>query len=133
MIVFGFGKVTKKVVGLVFERACQYCNSTHLWQLCIIRTWFTLFFIPIIPYSKRYCVVCPNCGSFVELTEAQFEEMKLSVNTGKSQSEGFTKEGEPFGKEPNREVPDHIKYAGKTQTQINYLKEMEALKKGGEN
>lgn len=115
MIIFGWGKVTKKIIGSAFQHTCNYCNSTSIWHLCIMRTWITLFFIPVIPYGKRYCVTCPNCGSYMELTEEQFEKMKLNIviapgNTNSSDMEGS------------------LKYHGKTETQINYLKQMEEYK-----
>ncbi len=118
MIIFGFGKVTKKVIGNLIEKSCQYCNQTSLWQLCLIRTWFTLFFIPVIPYGRRYAVVCPRCGSYMALSKEQFEEMKASIQG--SQGEDFSKSG--------ASISDDIKYAGKTPTQIAYIKQMEAYK-----
>jgi len=30
---------------------------------------FTLFFIPIFRFSKRYFITCPNCGTVYELTK----------------------------------------------------------------
>lgn len=112
MIIWGWGKITKKFIGSAFYRTCNHCNTTQSWQLCIIRTWFTLFFIPIIPYKKRYCVTCPNCGSYIELTAQQFEEMKSSIMNGSSNANSFAME-------------DSMKYQGKTEAQINYLKQME--------
>lgn len=43
MIIWGWGKVTKKIIGAVFERTCNYCNTDEVWNLCVVRTWFTLF------------------------------------------------------------------------------------------
>lgn len=108
MIIWGWGKTTKRIIGQVFQNTCSYCNTTTIWQLCIVRTWFTLFFIPIIPYRTKYCIACPNCGSYMELTKEKFEEVKLNLS-------GTT-------------VSDEFKYAGKTETQINFLKQMEEAK-----
>ena len=80
MIIWGWGKVTKKFIGGVFQRTCNYCNQTTVWQLCIKRTWFTLFFIPIIPYAKSYQATCPSCGSYVELTKEKFEKAKADFD-----------------------------------------------------
>lgn len=113
MIIWGWGKVTKKRFGGVFQRTCGYCNATTVWQLCIIRTWFTLFFIPIIPYKKMYCITCPNCGSYIQVTKENFEKIKHDIENPTSKSSS------------NDEVEDSLKYPGKTQTQINYLKQME--------
>lgn len=113
MIIWGWGKITKKMIGGVFQRTCSYCNTTSTWQLCIIRTWFTLFFIPIIPYKKTYAIVCPNCGSYIKLTQEQFEKIKLDIS------------GAGSGNINVSEAPDKLKYEGKTETQINYLKQLE--------
>ena len=64
MIIWGWGKVTRKTsLDLYFERSCNYCNSTEILEFMCVRTWFTLFFIPIIPYRKQYCITCPKCYS----------------------------------------------------------------------
>jgi hypothetical protein len=116
MIIWGWGKVTKQVVGSVFERTCNYCNRTEVWKLYVMRTWFTLFFIPIIPYSKKYCIGCPKCGSYMELAAEEFEKIKLEI----SGNSNITSIGV---------VEDSVKYAGKTETQISYLKQMEEVNK----
>jgi hypothetical protein len=116
-IIWGFGKKTKKYIGGVMHRSCNYCNQTSIWQLCIVRTWFSLFYIPIIPYSRLYCVICPNCGSYIELTAEQFEKIKLDIKNAKSKSDAA------------KHVEDRIKYEGKTETQINYIKETEEARK----
>ena len=115
MIIWGWGKVTRRKVAAAFQRTCGHCNRTEIWNLCIVRTWFTLFFIPLIPYKKRYCVECPNCGSYIELTQVQFEEMRLQL----------------LSDDNNRRTSaeDSIKYQGKTDVQKSYLKQMEECKK----
>ncbi|MDP4145864.1 MAG: zinc-ribbon domain-containing protein [Bacillota bacterium] len=117
MIIWGWGRITRKIIGPAFQRICSHCNTTQIWRLCIMRTWFTLFFIPIIPYKKRYCVICPNCKSYIELTEQQFEKMKLAIASASNNNSisGNT-------------VDESLKYQGKTETQINYLKQMEEYK-----
>jgi hypothetical protein len=116
MILFGWGKTTRKFLGKVFERICPYCNRTDIWQLCIIRTWFTLFFIPVFPYKIMYSIACPNCGSYMEMTKAQFQKIEAELKNGLSTVDGN------FDKSP---IAESLKYAGKTETQINYLKQME--------
>lgn len=113
-ILWGWGKQTRKVVGTVGSRMCNFCNVQSLWQLCIVRTWFTLFFIPIIPYAKSYQISCPNCKSYLALSKEQFVELKARLESGAN----VPAAGVPA-------VADAGKYAGKTETQINYLKAME--------
>lgn len=112
-IIFGFGKKTRKVVGGVGTKTCNFCNTQSVWQLCIIRTWFTLFFIPVIPYEKYYCISCPNCKSYLKLTKEDFEQIERRLLPGNS----------------NESLSDAIKYRGKTEAQINYLKQMEEIEK----
>lgn len=76
MIIWGFGKVTKKMLGNVERRYCKYCETEGVWQLCVMRTWFTLFFIPLIPYATKYCIVCPTCGSYVQLTKEEYISLR---------------------------------------------------------
>lgn len=112
-ILFGWGKVTKKVVGQMFDKTCGYCNQTHSWQLCKNRTWFTLFLIPVIPYKTKYAIACPNCGSYIQLTAEQFNNMKMDLRTSDHVS---------------NESLEKLKYAGKNEIQINFLKQMEEMK-----
>lgn len=112
-IIWGFGKITRKIVGNVGSRTCNYCNSEAIWQLCIVRTWFTLFFIPLIPYSTKYCISCPNCKSFFALSKEEFEKLKNQISSESG----------------NGIMNDELKYKGKTAVQINYIKQMEELDK----
>lgn len=75
MIIWGWGKVIRSYKGYVFQKQCGYCNTVSFWRLCVKRTWFTLFFIPIIPYHKTYCIECPNCGSYIEINKQQYQEI----------------------------------------------------------
>jgi hypothetical protein len=115
-IIFGWGKITKRNMGQAFQKACTHCNTTEIWNLYIVRTWFTLFFIPIIPYKKQYCVACPNCSSYIELTSEQFEVMHKEILSR-------------INNNTESNVEDSMRYAGKTEAQINYLKEMEEYNK----
>jgi uncharacterized protein (DUF2225 family) len=75
-ILFGWGKQTVKKHGPVFRSHCDRCNNEELWQLYTRRTWFTLFFIPVIPYSTEHLVVCPVCSYGAVITRAKFDELK---------------------------------------------------------
>lgn len=119
MILFGFGKITKKVLGEVVQKTCPNCNATELWQLCVMRTWFTLFFIPIIPYKSSYCITCPKCGAYIQLTKEQFTQLCLDLLNSDKSEPNINFEG----------LEDvNSKYRGKNETQINYLKEMESYR-----
>jgi hypothetical protein len=73
MIIFGWGRQTIKNYGFVFKNRCSNCNNEDYWHLLRIRTWFTLFFIPVIPYEEKYFLRCPVCekGIYIENNKEQ--------------------------------------------------------------
>lgn len=117
-IIWGFGRRTIKKYGsaTIGNGTCSRCHNAVQYEMIKITTWFTLFFIPLIPYNCKYCLVCPICNCALELGKDEFMSM---VNGGNSESVG---NGNNTGG-PNNS--DEIKYAGKTETQIAYLKQME--------
>ena len=53
----------EKILGQTVAYSCARCNNIALFNVVRIRKWFTLFWIPIFPYSSKYYMVCPVCGS----------------------------------------------------------------------
>jgi hypothetical protein len=48
-------------------------------MLVTYRTWFTIFFIPVIPYKSMTVVTCPECGAGFEVTGPELAEMHRMV------------------------------------------------------
>ncbi|MDK2865704.1 MAG: hypothetical protein PWP51_242 [Clostridiales bacterium] len=71
--VFGFGKQTIKTRWADEVRTCPRCGNTKRWPYKKITYWFTLFFIPILPYQVKYVTVCPICGYFETIDQAAFD------------------------------------------------------------
>ena len=80
MIIWGWGKRTVKHWGQITQ-TCPYCKNTGWFQVVTIRTWFTIFFIPVIPYRVKHAMMCSNCGGAVEL-DAQRVAMAQHVIAG---------------------------------------------------
>ena len=78
-IIFGWGKRTVKNFGKAFRQVCDHCHNEADWQLYQIRTWFTLFFIPVIPYQTERIVICPICSTGRKLQEAEFNQLKSAA------------------------------------------------------
>lgn len=70
-IFFGWGHTTKKVFGPVFKHMCSHCHNEEYWILTRVRVWFTLFFIPLIPYENKYHLTCPICEYGMTLNSEQ--------------------------------------------------------------
>lgn len=76
MIIFGWNHQTLKQIGVAFKHLCAHCHNEDYWILTRITTWFTLFFIPVIPYSIKYFLSCPVCQRGLTLDSKQIEEIK---------------------------------------------------------
>lgn len=48
---------------------CRNCNNMVYKNITIHNDKFTLFFVPLVPYNKRYYRTCPICGISQEVTE----------------------------------------------------------------
>jgi len=65
-----------KNFGPTFRQHCSHCNNDEYWVLTRIMTWFTLFFIPVFPYSIKYFLTCPVCQYGLTLDSEQTEKIK---------------------------------------------------------
>jgi len=50
-----------KVIGQ-FERTCSKCGRQTVHSAIESQRWFTLFFIPVIPFGSSYSTRCNLCG-----------------------------------------------------------------------
>lgn len=116
MLIFGWGHRTTKQYGAFEQKNCSRCNNTKQWEYIHVRTWFTLFFIPIIPYESTYARICPVCGNHDILGREQFTRVTSGTTTSAQVSD-----------EASMQTQDHL-----TETQKNYIQQMEAHKKSKE-
>lgn len=80
-ILFGWGHQTTKIFGVTLKNLCSNCNNEDYWVLQRTITWFTLFFIPIIPYSFKYFLYCPICERGIYLDKDQVQTFKPLAET----------------------------------------------------
>lgn len=105
-IVFGVDRSSKDF-GSAGEHICQRCNNKVDMHKVRVTTWFTIFFIiKLIPLKREYVVQCPICNNTTLMNKEEFE------------NDLYTSEED--------------KYAGKTEVQIAFLKQMEEIKKSEE-
>lgn len=76
-IFFGWGRQTIKNYGITFEHMCSNCNNEDYWQLVRSTTWFTLFFIPVIPYEQKYFILCPICEYGIRINGNDIYNLKV--------------------------------------------------------
>ena len=72
MIFLLFGIHTKvKQLGGAAVRACPRCHNTTPWERVRCQEELTIFFVPILRWSRRELEVCPVCGSATEVPRRQ--------------------------------------------------------------
>ena len=62
MIIFGWGHRTTNDFGPTLALNCPNCKNDSWWHLVSYKTWFTLFFIPVIPYESEHLLLCEICS-----------------------------------------------------------------------
>ena len=68
LTIIGFGNVTSDDLGETGqEQQCVWCSTHVFYHLFLMRTWFTYYFIRLIPYHSEYQIVCPACGRGVRI------------------------------------------------------------------
>ena len=80
LIIFGFR--TRSAILATLSLACR--NGHVAAHRIVKRTrWFTLFFLPVIPFSRKYRSVCIQCGLTLEIPKDTAEEIVTrSAQTG---------------------------------------------------
>lgn len=59
---------------------CNNCNADTKWELRVLWTWFTLFFIPIFPIYVERALVCPICEYGIKVTKKNRDEIMADVD-----------------------------------------------------
>lgn len=76
-IVFGWGRRTHTDHGPTLPINCPNCHNQTYWRYKHYRTWFTLFFIPVIPYESDHYLLCDICQQGIVLGEQERERAKV--------------------------------------------------------
>jgi hypothetical protein len=101
MILFGVRSRRKRLGTVTTE--CPQCHRTCSQAVARAQRWFTLFFIPIFPFSSKYYSVCSMCSGATKLDRAQAERLS---------SEGPSQQQQPSPPAPGAgdavpSPPDH--------------------------
>jgi hypothetical protein len=74
--IFGWNHQESTSYGPVEQHQCENCHNTEYWHLDKISKYFTLFFIPIIPYDSDNWFHCPICKYGIKLDNDEFQNYK---------------------------------------------------------
>lgn len=58
---------------------CPNCHNEVRFQLSELRTWITLFFVPVIPLGSTFEERCPICSYGGRLSKEDFDERQQSA------------------------------------------------------
>jgi hypothetical protein len=75
LIIFGWRTTLAHVATLLVQ--CSHCQTPAAHHVRKLRRWFTLFFIPLIPYKTVHYTTCTYCG--VELVISGEEAQRLAA------------------------------------------------------
>jgi hypothetical protein len=73
VIIFGYRGGKRKDLGEALPMRCPRCNNATFYRYMTVTSWFSLFFIPVIPLKRRDYLVCPVCTRALELRKDQRE------------------------------------------------------------
>lgn len=94
MIIFGWGHQTIKNIGPTVKNLCSHCNNEEYWILTRFMNWFTLFFVPVFPYSIKFFLSCPICQYGLNLEGGQVSTLKPLAEANRLLIEGEITESE---------------------------------------
>ena len=75
-IIFGWNHPTSKNHGPTLPMKCPHCGNDVFFHLLHERRWFTLFFIPVIPYHSKHYLLCEICSNGYEVEPDQVTKTK---------------------------------------------------------
>lgn len=77
LIVYGTRTTKKNMGSIERQNHCGCCGNMSHHEKWRMIDWFTLYWIPLIPYRFRYFQVCPHCQNAFKLTREEAKERVL--------------------------------------------------------
>lgn len=122
MIIIGWGFKTSKNYGPVRKIQCNNCNNEANWYLQKMTIWFTLFFIPVIPYRINYFLICPVCRNYLGLQKEEFEQLREIMESSAANKSS----------DDSSRLNSIVNKAGgviRTETQLNFIRDMQEFER----
>jgi hypothetical protein len=69
MVVFGWRQTAKQLATMMMQ--CRHCGMQGRQHVFRTITWFTLFWVPVLPLHFGWKMVCGTCGGKTKITKAQ--------------------------------------------------------------
>jgi hypothetical protein len=91
LILFGF-RSRRKSLGTTFM-LCSRCQRPCAHAIARMQRWFTLFFIPVIPFKTTYFTSCAMCGSAFKIDREKAEQLAMAGREQDGQQVEMTPDG----------------------------------------
>lgn len=72
-LIFGVKHLKRRLVTTF--ALCGRCGTPAAQVLTRLGTWFSLFFVPVIPLGTKYVLTCTFCGESTKLEKLQATQM----------------------------------------------------------
>ncbi|HET6858026.1 MAG TPA: zinc-ribbon domain-containing protein [Streptomyces sp.] len=97
MIIFGTKGYLYQLAMLTL--VCGHCGNPSAHALRKRVSKFTLFFIPVFPFSTKYSTQCTFCGAEQQVTKEQAEQLQIQggEHGGQGQPQGQAPQQQPGG------------------------------------
>ncbi|WP_326699803.1 zinc ribbon domain-containing protein [Streptomyces sp. NBC_01754] len=96
MIIFGTRGYLHQLA--VLTMVCGWCGNPAAHTLRKRVTKFTLFFVPLFPFSTKYATQCTFCGGERRIAKEEAEQLAAQAQAGQ--------DGNPYGTAPQQ--PGHV-------------------------
>ena len=70
----------KKIMAQTGPYTCNHCSNATFFNVVRVAQWFTLFFIPLFPFSFKYFHICPVCGNGQKIKKDIAKNMIAQAN-----------------------------------------------------
>ncbi|MEW2631026.1 zinc-ribbon domain-containing protein [Streptomyces sp. NPDC048389] len=80
MIIFGTKGYIHQLA--ILTLVCGHCGNPSAHTLRKRVSKFTLFFVPLFPFSTKYATQCTFCGAEQQITAEQAEQLQLQAGGG---------------------------------------------------
>jgi hypothetical protein len=95
IVLFGWGEGKARDEGPVVPIACPNCHNAVTFHYVVVKKWFRLYFVPLVPYGTKHYLVCPICRKLYTLeatlrpTALQMAERTRSYSAGELPRERY--------------------------------------------
>jgi len=83
-IIFGIKRMVRRLATML--AICRTCGTPAAQVIIRRSTWFSLFFIPVVPLGSKYSSTCTLCGTSMKLDKAQALQMVAAAQQVSAQS-----------------------------------------------